>query len=218
MSRRIFGEFMGFFSKGLNPFKIQASFKLEIPFQFIIRESELIPTTKGVPFQFIYHHAKFGNFWSSRNTFFIICKFESVGNWKIFEQLEKGKWAWPIGAVPAHPVKPAQGRLAQGPTGKIPNACLVPRPTASPPTDHRHAHSSNWQPSPLVVSTAHGFAWPMCAAVHPYPHPLELAKAPHLSSSHARLVPLLSARVKLSSSTVALAGTTVPGHHNKSMT
>jgi hypothetical protein len=50
MSRRIFGEFMGFFSKGLNPFKIQASFKLEIPLQFIIRKSELIPTTKDVLF------------------------------------------------------------------------------------------------------------------------------------------------------------------------
>jgi hypothetical protein len=51
-----------FFSKGLNPFKIQANFKLKIPLQFIIHESELIPTTKDVPFQFIYHHAKFGNF------------------------------------------------------------------------------------------------------------------------------------------------------------
>jgi hypothetical protein len=50
MSRRIFGEFTGFFSKGLNPFTIQASFKLENPLQFIIRESELIPTTKEVPF------------------------------------------------------------------------------------------------------------------------------------------------------------------------
>jgi hypothetical protein len=50
MSKKIFGEFMGFFSKGLNPFKIQASLKLEIPLQFISHESELIPTTKDVPF------------------------------------------------------------------------------------------------------------------------------------------------------------------------
>jgi hypothetical protein len=61
------------------------------------------------------------------------------GNWKIFKQLEKGKWVWPIGAVPAHPVKPARGRLAQGPLGKIPNARLALRPTAPPPIDHRRA-------------------------------------------------------------------------------
>jgi hypothetical protein len=41
---------MGFFSNGLNPFKMQASSKLEIPLQFIIHESELIPTMKDVPF------------------------------------------------------------------------------------------------------------------------------------------------------------------------
>jgi hypothetical protein len=82
MSRRIFGEFMGFFSRGLNPFKIQASFKLEIPSQFIIHESELIPTTKDVPFQFIYHCAKFGNFWSSIIFSFKLCKFESFEYWK----------------------------------------------------------------------------------------------------------------------------------------
>jgi hypothetical protein len=82
MSRRIFGEFMGFFSRGLNPFKIQASFKFEIPLQFIIRESELIPTTKDVPFQFIYHCAKFGKFWSSAIISFKLCKFESFEYWK----------------------------------------------------------------------------------------------------------------------------------------
>jgi hypothetical protein len=50
MSRRIFGEFMGFFSKGLNPFKIQASFKLEILLQFMICEYELIPHNERCSF------------------------------------------------------------------------------------------------------------------------------------------------------------------------
>jgi hypothetical protein len=91
MSRRIFGEFMGFFFKGLNPFKIQAIFKLEIPLQFIIREPELIPTTKDVPSQFIYHHAKDGNFCSSGNTFFIICKFESIWELENLRAIRKGE-------------------------------------------------------------------------------------------------------------------------------
>jgi hypothetical protein len=81
MPRRIFGEFMGFFSKGLNPFKIQASFKLKIPLQFIIHEYRLIPTTKYVPFQFIYHCAMFRNFWSSVIISFKLCKFESFEYW-----------------------------------------------------------------------------------------------------------------------------------------
>jgi hypothetical protein len=37
MSRKIFGEFIGFFPKGLNPFKIQSSFKLEFLLEFIIK-------------------------------------------------------------------------------------------------------------------------------------------------------------------------------------
>jgi hypothetical protein len=36
MSRKIFGEFMNFFLKGLYPFKIQTSFKLEFVLDFII--------------------------------------------------------------------------------------------------------------------------------------------------------------------------------------
>jgi hypothetical protein len=82
MSRRIFGEFMGFFPKGLNAFKIQTNFKLEIPLHFLIHESELIPTTKNVPFQFIYYCAKFGIFWSSIIISFKLCKFESFEYWK----------------------------------------------------------------------------------------------------------------------------------------
>jgi hypothetical protein len=140
------------------------------------------------------------------------------GNWKIFEQLEKGKWTWPIGAVLAQPVKPARGRLAHGPAGKIPNARLVPRPMVPPPTDHRRGHSSNRQPSSPMVPTTPGFVLPTCVALHPYPHPPELAKAPHLSSSHAYLVPLLSSCAKLPWSTTALASTAVPGRHSKSTT
>jgi hypothetical protein len=36
MSRKDFGEFMDFFLKGLNPFKIQTYFKLEFFLEFII--------------------------------------------------------------------------------------------------------------------------------------------------------------------------------------
>jgi hypothetical protein len=35
-----FSEFMRFFSKGLNPFKIQTSFKLELFLKFIIQDPE----------------------------------------------------------------------------------------------------------------------------------------------------------------------------------
>jgi hypothetical protein len=37
MPRKICGEFMGFFAKGLNPFKIEISFKLEFFLEFIIQ-------------------------------------------------------------------------------------------------------------------------------------------------------------------------------------
>jgi hypothetical protein len=53
MSRKIFGEFVELFPKGLSPFKIQVSLKLDLFTGFLFQD---------VSFQFIYHHVKVGNF------------------------------------------------------------------------------------------------------------------------------------------------------------
>jgi hypothetical protein len=42
MSRKNFGEFMNFFLKGLSPFKIQSSFKLDFVMEFIIENPKRI--------------------------------------------------------------------------------------------------------------------------------------------------------------------------------
>jgi hypothetical protein len=42
MQRKNFGEFIEFYPKGLNPFKIQTNFKLEFILEFIIQNSERI--------------------------------------------------------------------------------------------------------------------------------------------------------------------------------
>jgi hypothetical protein len=61
MSRKIFGEFLEFFLKGLNPFKIQTNFKyVFIPdFEFkFCWEFELLPKRKVATFEFIFWYAK----------------------------------------------------------------------------------------------------------------------------------------------------------------
>jgi hypothetical protein len=40
MPRKIFGEFMRFFPKGLNPFKIQIKFKFGLFLKFLIQNPE----------------------------------------------------------------------------------------------------------------------------------------------------------------------------------
>jgi hypothetical protein len=62
-----------------------------------------------------------------------------------------------VGAVPAHPVKPARGHLAQGPPGKIPNAHLVLRPAKR---DRAHRHRATG--SDRTVVAARGLS---CATV-----------------------------------------------------
>jgi hypothetical protein len=42
MSRKNFSGFMRLFPKGLNPFKIQACFKLELVLEFIIQNLEIL--------------------------------------------------------------------------------------------------------------------------------------------------------------------------------
>jgi hypothetical protein len=56
---------MNFFIKGLDPFKIQASFKLDLFLEILIQNSEgfgVGTKSKIVPFEVVYHHAKFENF------------------------------------------------------------------------------------------------------------------------------------------------------------
>jgi hypothetical protein len=73
----------------------------------------------------------------------------------------------------AHPIKPAQDHLAQGPSGKIPNACLVPRLTLSSPTDCRP-----WS------HAAHGFtALPLASSTTSPYLPLQVEANPFSSSS-----------------------------------
>jgi hypothetical protein len=58
---------MRFFAKGWNPFKIQTSFKLDLILNFIIQNLENLevgPRRKFVLFEILYHHAKFGKFWT----------------------------------------------------------------------------------------------------------------------------------------------------------
>jgi hypothetical protein len=62
MPRKIFGEFMRFFPKGLNPFKIQTKFNLVcfLGFLFIIYlEFEHFTNRKVVPFEIIFYPAKY---------------------------------------------------------------------------------------------------------------------------------------------------------------
>jgi hypothetical protein len=58
---------MRFVPKGLNPFKIQTRFKVDLFQKFIIQNLERLgvgPKRKSVQFELIYNHAKFGEFWA----------------------------------------------------------------------------------------------------------------------------------------------------------
>jgi hypothetical protein len=66
MSRQNFDEIMDFFQKGLNLFKIQVSLKLDLFPGFLFQN----------PFGILYHHSKFGKFWTSERFWFLISKFE----------------------------------------------------------------------------------------------------------------------------------------------
>jgi hypothetical protein len=64
----MFGKFMEFFAKGLNPCKSKTILKVDLLPKFLIQihlEFELFPKRKVVPLKVFYHCAKFGNFWSS---------------------------------------------------------------------------------------------------------------------------------------------------------
>jgi hypothetical protein len=79
-----FSKFKRLFAKGLNPFKIQTRFKLDLLMNFIIQNPESFGSwanRKVVPFEITFHHAKFGRFWTSGTLWLLISKFEL---WKIF--------------------------------------------------------------------------------------------------------------------------------------
>jgi hypothetical protein len=70
-SRKIFGEFMEIFLKGLNHVKIQTKFKLDLIPRFYFKihlEYELPSKRKVVSFAFIYPLTKFAKFWKSGST------------------------------------------------------------------------------------------------------------------------------------------------------
>jgi hypothetical protein len=66
----------------------------------------------------------------------------------------------------------------------------------SPPDCHTALPPPRFPP-PMALCCPHA------PPLHRYPLPLELAKAPHLASSRACLIPILSTRAKLPSSTAA---------------
>jgi hypothetical protein len=65
--------------KGLNPYKIQTTFKLEFVLNFIIQNLErfgAVPENKFDPLKFIYQLTKFGDVWNSGRLSFVFSKFE----------------------------------------------------------------------------------------------------------------------------------------------
>jgi hypothetical protein len=81
MSRKIFGEFMKFFLKCLRPFKIPTKFQIQFLTEFVIQnllDFEASAKRKVVPFPFIYHHAKFGDFWRSRWIDFVLSQIRAT--------------------------------------------------------------------------------------------------------------------------------------------
>jgi hypothetical protein len=72
---------MRFFLKGLNPFKIQTSFRLDLFLEFKVkkqRDFDVGPKRKFDIFDVICQLAKFRNFWISRSNLFIFYNLESV--------------------------------------------------------------------------------------------------------------------------------------------
>jgi hypothetical protein len=82
MSRKIFGEFMEFSLKGLNPFKIQTNFKLNLLPQFLIQIMFYIWTSSKIEiysFQIHLVACKVWKFLELRNYPFIFFKLVSIG-------------------------------------------------------------------------------------------------------------------------------------------
>jgi hypothetical protein len=74
---------MKFFSKGLNSFKIQIEFICTLLTKFLIQfllEFKFLPNRNDVPFEFIFHHAKFEDFWNYGSTLFKFCKLDQFVN------------------------------------------------------------------------------------------------------------------------------------------
>jgi hypothetical protein len=86
MSRKNFSEFIGFFPKGLNPFKILNKIQLGVFSRIYIkipRELEVGQKRKFVLLEISYQLDKFGNSWTSRRLGFVF------SNWSQLEIIEK---------------------------------------------------------------------------------------------------------------------------------
>jgi hypothetical protein len=81
MWRWNFEEFIRFFQRGLNPFKIRGRFKIYFVAEFltsILREFEVGTKSKVVIYASKYLYTKFGEFWTSERSPFWILKFRWV--------------------------------------------------------------------------------------------------------------------------------------------
>jgi hypothetical protein len=71
---------MRFLPKGLNPFKIQTRFKVDLLQKFIIQNLETFwswEKRKFIHFELFCNHAKFGEFWATGRPSFCIFQFEA---------------------------------------------------------------------------------------------------------------------------------------------
>jgi hypothetical protein len=83
MSRKNFSEFIGFFPKGLNPFKILNKIQIGVFSRIYIkipRELEVGQKRKFVLLEISYQLDKFRNSWKSRRLGFVFSNLESIGN------------------------------------------------------------------------------------------------------------------------------------------
>jgi hypothetical protein len=81
MSRNNFGEFMEFFLKGLNTFKVQASLKFDLLPKFLIQNPEGFggrAKRESCSFWSILSPCNVWKFWNSRINLFLFYKLESV--------------------------------------------------------------------------------------------------------------------------------------------
>jgi hypothetical protein len=78
ISIKIFGEFMEFFPKGLDPFKIQIVFCFPNFYFKFCWEFDLLFKRKVVPFEIFIYLAMFANFWRSIRIDFVFFQIRAI--------------------------------------------------------------------------------------------------------------------------------------------
>jgi hypothetical protein len=87
MPRYNFGEFLGYFPSGLNPFKIQTKFTMDLIPKILIQlllGISISSQKENCSFRSILPLAKFGNLWTSGRLCFCNLKFECSNQWEIY--------------------------------------------------------------------------------------------------------------------------------------